>query len=191
MKFRGLIILAGLLILAGCATLNKEECLRGDWRGLGMQDGINGEPAIQIEKHRKACAEHGIQPDERQYLDGRTEGLREYCQIDNAFRSGLEGRQYKGVCPLSIHTVFLRYNNAAYTVYQTREEIKQLNNAISNNQNRLRSKKATDKETIRQLQGEIRDRERQLDELRNVLRDRERRLDELMDEAREGKRKSK
>lgn len=191
MKFRGLIILAGLLILAGCATLNKEACLSGDWRDLGMKDGVNGESAARIEKHRKACAEYGIRPDERLYMDGRAEGLREYCQIENAFQSGLKGRQYQGVCPLAIHSLFLRYNKVAYEVHQTREEIKQLHREISNRQNRLGSKKTTDKETIRQLRGEIRDREMKLDELRDVLRDRERSLDDLMAEARVGKSKRK
>jgi len=192
MKFRGLFLLvAGLLVLTGCATLNKEECLSGDWRELGLKDGINGEPAARIEEHRKACSEQGIRPDEKLYLAGRAEGLREYCQIENAFQSGLKGRQYKGVCPLDIHSLFLRYNNAAYAVYETRKEIKQLHDEISNKQNRLGSENTKDKESIRNLRGEIRDRERKLDELRNDLHDRERALDDLMREAQDTKRKSK
>jgi hypothetical protein len=190
MKCRGLIILAGLLFLAGCATLNKEECLSGDWRGLGMKDGVNGELSVRIEEHRKACADHGIRPDEKLYMAGRAEGLREYCQIDNAFQSGLKGRQYQGVCPLDIHTLFLRYNNAAYAVFKTRQEIKNKHNSISAAQNRLGNKKTSDKERIH-IRGDIRKLESELDDLRNDLRDQERRLDEFMAEARKGKRKSK
>jgi len=190
MKFCGLIILAGLLILAGCATLNKEECLSGNWRELGVKDGINGEPAIQIEKHRKACAEHGIRPDEKLYMAGRAEGLREYCQIDNAFWSGLDGRQYNGVCPPDIHTLFMRYNNVAYAVYQTRQEIKNKRNSISAAQNQLGNKKTPDS-SKHHIRRDIEKLESELDELRNDLRDRERRLDKLMDEARDGKHKSK
>lgn len=188
MKFHGTIILAGLLILTGCATLSKDECLRGDWRGLGMKDGVNGEPAIRIEKHREACAEHGIRPDERLYMDGRAEGLREYCQIENAFRSGLNGRQYQGVCPPAIHSLFQRYNEAAYAVHQTREKIKQLDNEISSRQMKLESKKTKDQERIH-LRGEIREREMKLDELRDDLHDQERDLDDLMEEARYRKRR--
>ena len=188
MKSGIVIILVGLMILTGCATLSKEECLRGDWRGLGLKDGVNGEAAIQIEKHRKACAEHGIRPDERLYMDGHAEGLREYCQIENAFRSGLNGRRYQGVCPPAISLLFGRYNEAAYAVHQTREEIKQLHNEISYRQNRLESKKTTDKER-RYLYEEIRDRDRKLDELRDKLRDQERDLDDLMEEARYSKRR--
>ncbi|MDD5100395.1 MAG: DUF2799 domain-containing protein [Syntrophales bacterium] len=187
MKFRGLIIiLAGLLILAGCATLNKEECLSGDWHGLGMRDGVNGEPAVRIEKHRKACAEYGVQPDERRYLDGRIEGLRKYCQIDNAFRTGLDGKRYQGVCPPAIDSLFWRYNEAAYAVHQTKEEIKQLNSELSSREIRLRSKKTTDKERSH-LREEIRDRDRKLDDLRYNLRNQERKLDDLMEEARQGR----
>jgi hypothetical protein len=188
MKFRGMIILAGLLLLTGCATLSKEECLKGDWRGLGMKDGVNGEPAVQIEQHRKACAEYSIRPDEKIYMDGRAEGLREYCQIDNAFRSGLSGRQYKGVCPPAINLTFFRYNEAAYRVYQTREEIKKLHNEIASKQREMENNKTTDKERIH-LRGEIREREKRLDELRNYLRDRERDLDDMIAEARYGKRR--
>jgi hypothetical protein len=183
MKFRGVMILAGLLILSGCATLSEKECLRGDWRDLGIKDGLNGEPAVQIEKHREACTEHGIRPDERLYMEGRAEGLLEYCQLDNAFWSGLNGRQYQGVCPPAIHSLFKRYNEAAYGVYQTREKIKQLHDEISSSQRKLESKKTKDKERIH-IRGEIREREKKLDELRNDLRDRERNLDDLMEEAR-------
>jgi len=186
MKLSIFIILGGLMILASCATLSKEECLMGNWRDLGIRDGVNGEPASRIEEHRKACAKHGIRPDERQYLDGRVEGLREYCQIDNAFRSGLNGRQYQGVCPPAISSLFLRYNEAAYAVHQTRKEIKQLNIELSNREIRLRDEKTTSKERS-YLRDEIRDRDRKLADLRDDLRNQERKLDRLMEEARDRK----
>lgn len=190
MKFHHLIILTGLLLLAGCATLNKDECLTGDWRDIGFKDGANGEVAARIEKHREACADHGVRPDERLYLAGRAEGLREYCQIDNAFQSGLKGRRYNGVCPLDIHSQFARYNNAAYAVYETRKEIESKHSSISSKQNRLENKKTSDRDRTH-IRGEIRKLESDLDKLRSRLHDQERDLDRVMAEAREGKRKSK
>ena len=190
MKFRGLILLAGMLILAGCATLDKEACMRGDWRELGVKDGVNGEPAARIEEHRKACAEHGVRPDERLYLAGRAEGLREYCRIDNAFQSGLKGKPYKGVCPGDVDMRFSRYNSAAYAVYKTRKEIESKNSTISSKQSRLESRKTSDKDRVH-IRGEIRGLESDLDRLRSDLRDQERRLDDLMAEARDSKRQSK
>ena len=59
MKFRFPVLLAGILVLGGCAMLSKEECLRGDWRALGVTDGLNGETAARIDEHRKACAAQG------------------------------------------------------------------------------------------------------------------------------------
>jgi hypothetical protein len=128
------------------------------------------------------------QGDERQYLDGRTEGLREYCQIDNAFQSGLNGRQYQGVCPLAINSLFRRYNEAAYAVHQTKKKIKQLNVELSNREIRLQSEKTTDRERS-QLRSEIRERDRKLDDLRDNLRDQERKLYDLMEEAKDKKRR--
>ena len=188
MKRSIFILLIGSMILAGCATLNKEECLSGNWRELGMKDGVNGEPANRIKEHRKACAEHGIQLDEKLYMAGHAEGLREYCQIDNAFRSGLNGQRYNSVCPLDIHSLFLRYNDAAYAVYETRQEIKNKHDSISAAQNQLGNKKtpASSKDDIRR---DIQKLESELDKLRNDLRDRERRLDKLMAEERQKKRK--
>ncbi len=190
MKFHQRIILAGMLILVGCATLNQEECMKGDWRQLGVKDGVNGETASRIEEHRKACAEHGIRPDERMYMAGHAEGLREYCRIDNAFQSGLKGKQYKGVCSGDIDARFSRYNRAAYAVYKTRKEIESKNSSISSKQSRLESRKTSDKDRVH-IRGEIRRLESDLDRLRSDLRDQERKLDELMAEARDNKRQIK
>ena len=190
MKIRGLILLSGMLILAGCATLDKEQCMRGDWRELGVKDGVSGEPAARIEEHRKACAEHGIRPDERLYMAGRAEGLREYCRIDNAFQSGLKGKQYKGVCPADVDLRFSRYNSAAYAVYKTRKEIESKNSSISNKQSKLESRKTPDKDRVH-IRGEIRRLESDLDKLRSDLRDQERRLDDLMAEAQDSRRQSR
>ena len=32
-----------LALLAGCATLNKNECLRADWYAIGLEDGARGQ----------------------------------------------------------------------------------------------------------------------------------------------------
>ena len=188
MKFRCMIILAGMLILTGCATLNKEQCLRGDWRGVGWTDGMNGEPAVRIEQHREACAEYGVRPDQKLYMDGRAEGLRQYCELDNAFQTGLDGKPYKNVCPPDIHPLFLRYHNAAYEVYQARRQIEQLHDNITYKYNQMESRKTSKEDKIR-LRRAINDDERKLDDLRNDLRDRERWLDRLMAEARRNQRK--
>ena len=92
-------MLAILMVLAGCASLGKEECLNADWRTIGYEDGTRGYSGSRIASHRKACAKHGVTPDLDQYEEGRLLGLREYCTPRNGYRLGTMGKGYNGVCP--------------------------------------------------------------------------------------------
>ena len=49
----------------------------------------------RLDEHRKACIEYGIYIDDKSYFAGREQGLRDYCQLDNAFRAGLNGYPYR------------------------------------------------------------------------------------------------
>jgi hypothetical protein len=175
-----LILFAGL---TGCASLNESECRRADWHGLGLQDGLQGKPLGILEDHRRACAEYAIGIDERPYLEGRAEGLREYCRIDNAFRSGRNGEQYQGVCPPAVDALFRRYNAAAYDVYRLRKDIDGLDSQIDQQERKLRNKDLSDKDRQR-LRDDIRDLDRRRARLRDDLNYRESTLDRLTDEAR-------
>ncbi|MBV5316513.1 MAG: DUF2799 domain-containing protein [Desulfobulbaceae bacterium] len=174
-------VLAALL-LAGCATLSREQCQRGDWFGLGITDGQNGQPASRLDQHSRACSEHGIHVDNQQYLNGRAQGLQDYCQIENAFDSGLEGRRYQQVCPPSIDAAFERYNRAAYEVYQIRKELEQVDDRIRDNEHRLWDKDLSD-DNRRRIRSTLRDLDRQRDRVRHDLYSSEQYLDRLMDEA--------
>ncbi|MDN5782839.1 MAG: DUF2799 domain-containing protein [Luteimonas sp.] len=108
MRAFGAIVIAGLALLqAGCATMNQDECLTGDWALVGYQDGSNGYPPSYLDKHAKACAAHGVRPDAATYLDARERGLFEYCTPPRGFREGRMGRKYHGVCPPSTVPDFL------------------------------------------------------------------------------------
>ncbi|WP_428407820.1 DUF2799 domain-containing protein [Hyphococcus sp.] len=89
-----------LALLSGCAGgLSKYECLYADWRAIGYEDGARGAPASAVSSHRQACAKKaGVTPDMNAYLAGRNAGLREYCQVSNAFSIGARGGRYYGVC---------------------------------------------------------------------------------------------
>jgi len=171
------------LLLTGCATLSREQCQRGDWFGLGITDGQNGQPASRLDQHARACSEHGIHVDNQQSLNGRAQGLQDYCQIENAFDSGLEGRRYQQVCPPSIDAAFERYNRAAYEVYQIRKELEQVDDRIRDNERRLWDKDLSDDNRHR-IRSTLRDLDRQRDRLRHDLYASEQYLDRLMDEAR-------
>jgi hypothetical protein len=183
MTLRLLIALASLTLLSACATMDEDQCRSADWYDIGVRDGLAGEPASQLAQHRKACAEYGVRPHEQRYQDGRAEGLREYCRLGNAIDSGLKGRQYQGVCPAHRDRDFRYYNDAAYAVYQLRNEVESTHASIEDKEHRLRDRKLGDDQRA-ELRNDIRRLDRKLDRLRDDLRDRERELDRLSDEAR-------
>ncbi|WP_338849633.1 DUF2799 domain-containing protein [Massilia sp. W12] len=83
-----LLALLSLSMLCSCASLSRDECLRGDWWQIGMADGSRGAGMQQLAQHQKACAEHGVIPNAQTWLAGRKQGLLSYCQAENAFQLG-------------------------------------------------------------------------------------------------------
>src|SRR5699024_5332942 len=96
-----------VLLLPGCATLSEGECLTADWYQIGQQDGRHGFQRARFHKHQKACAEHGVRPDENAYYAGRLAGLESYCAPSSGFRRGRDGDRYTGVCPPDWEPAFL------------------------------------------------------------------------------------
>ncbi len=56
-----------ILLISGCATMGKDECLTSNWRSIGYEDGARGYPPERIGNHRKACAKHSVSPDLQTY----------------------------------------------------------------------------------------------------------------------------
>lgn len=168
-------------LLSGCASLNQQECLRGDWYGLGMADGKAGESTGRLNAHIRACAEYGVHIDEQRYFAGRTEGLKTYCLPENAFATGLAGQRYQGVCPAEIDAAFSHYNNAAYAVYRTRRELDDLEDRISEAELRLTASR--DRDNRRRLRLYLDDLDQRYDELRFELRSNQHYLEFLQSEA--------
>lgn len=101
-----LVMLLGLL--AGCATLDKDECSSGDWQAFGYKDGTSGFVASnRLASHTKACGKHGVLPDETLYKAGYDAGVLDYCRPENGLEIGENGGEYKGVCPAEVETAFL------------------------------------------------------------------------------------
>lgn len=107
MKLAAMLITACTLLLGACASkMSKDECRTVDWRTVGYEDGVAGQPGDRIGEHRRACAEHGVAPDLNAYLAGRTAGLREYCQPHNGYRVGVSGYTYFDTCPADLAEQF-------------------------------------------------------------------------------------
>lgn len=163
--------------------MNENECRTADWYRIGLSDGRDGEPASHLEAHRRACAEYGIRPQDQRYLAGRDQGLADYCKLGNAFRTGLKGEQYQGVCPTQVDLDFMRYNMAAYAVYRLRDDVSQAESELEAKERRLDKDKLSDKDAKR-LREDIHQLDHRLARLRGELQAHEQELGLLMDEAR-------
>jgi hypothetical protein len=91
--------LAAALLLAGCAAMDKNQCQYANWYAIGLEDGGQGRTLDRLGERRRACAEHGVQPDGERYAAGRNEGLKSFCTYDRGYRLGAAGNAYYGVCP--------------------------------------------------------------------------------------------
>ena len=123
MKATAIGMVVTLLLLAGCATLSKEECLMVDWRTVGYEDGVAGRTGDRIGQHRKACADHGVRPDLDAYQAGRAAGLREYCHPRNGYQVGVSGAGYGGPCPADLAPAFMAAYDAGRELYVRRYRV--------------------------------------------------------------------
>ena len=129
-------ILAALVLLQGCATLDKDECLLADWRLIGYQDGVAGKSATVVGEYREDCAKHAVVPDLDAYRAGREEGLQQYCTVDNGYRLGNTGRGFAAVCPAALAAGFRDAYDAGRELYLARS-------AVNNTHSNIHSRKQT------------------------------------------------
>ncbi|MGN6063347.1 MULTISPECIES: DUF2799 domain-containing protein [Brevundimonas] len=175
------VAVSGLALLSGCATMNEDQCLVGDWGGQGWRDGAAGRQVSRLDEHAKACAKYGVAPNMSAYLASREDGLRTYCTWENGFRQGREGNSYGGVCAPAEERDFLPAYEDGRRIHAVEQAVASaesaLNSAISRIDNRedkleakqreLRQDGLTDEERRR-----IRDRIREVrDEIRDARRD--------------------
>ena len=111
-------------------------------------------------------------PDEKRYLQGRQEGLAEYCRPDNALQEGLAGRPYADVCDAA----FKRIYQAAYAVASLKRRISNNLDEVSRKETELRDQKTSDSKR-NQLRSEMRELDRRRESLRDDLFSAERELD--------------
>lgn len=123
-------VMAAIMLLQGCATLNREECMVADWRLIGYQDGVAGKSASAVGSYRKDCAEHAVVPDLDAYQAGRIEGLQEYCKVDNGYQLGRAGKGYATVCPADLEPGFRLAYNEGREIYIARSVVKRTRTRI-------------------------------------------------------------
>ena len=131
-----LLAFAGLF-LAGCATLNKNECLSADWQVIGYEDGSRGFESSRIQQHREACAKHSISPDLSAYQQGYQQGILEFCTERNGYQRGLSGYNYKGICPAGSESNFLRGYDVGKEIHAMRSKISNIKSELRRLENDL------------------------------------------------------
>jgi len=119
-----------VLLLQGCATLDREQCQVADWHLIGYQDGVLGKPASTIGDYRKDCAKHAVVPDLAAWQAGRAEGLEEYCKPDNAFRLGRSGHAYPAVCPEPVAAPYREAYEDGRAIFLARSEVRDTHEQI-------------------------------------------------------------
>lgn len=166
-----------LFLLQGCSTMSPNECRSANWRDVGLRDGVGGEPLSLMERRAKACAEAGVQLDTPAYLDGRNQGLPQYCRLDNAARVGLAGKTYHGVCAGGIDAEFRRRHRLGLDVYRARADLRSLEQRRRTLEDRLVEAR-TDEER-RRWRDDLRDLDFSARRARDQVRDAEWALDRL------------
>ena len=74
--------------LTGCATMTAHECQVANWGEVGLRDGLAGAALPVLNDRVKDCAEAQVPVDTPRYLQGRDQGLLQYCRIENVCRWG-------------------------------------------------------------------------------------------------------
>ena len=128
-------------LVAGCASMNRNECLSANWYAIGLEDGSRGQPLERLGTHRRACAEHAVAPDAERYVAGRNEGLKGFCTYQRGYSEGRAGHANGGVCPAGMAAGF-------QSGYQLGRELYDLNRQLGEVQKQIARSKALLKEGI-------------------------------------------
>lgn len=134
-----------IFTLSGCgggATVSQSQCAAGDWQTLGYRDGVSGYRSTELLAHQDACVRHGVIPDRGGYMLGWEQGIREYCEPNNAFSVGERGRGHNNVCPQDLRADFNHAYQQGRSLYLARAEVANLQRAIGQKTQRVEQVKA-------------------------------------------------
>lgn len=173
-------LIALIVLLNGCASMSKEQCLTANWLDQGFQDGRNGQTLTRLEDHRKACEKVGVIPDRSLYLEGRDQGITHYCTAENGLRQGRNGKPYLNSCPAHLQHEFLIAYEQGRELYNAEKRVNDLDYEVSELEQSIRDE--DDKKQRRRLRQDLRDLDRELQRARDDKRDLKRRLDEAKGE---------
>jgi hypothetical protein len=123
-------LIAAMLLLAGCASLDRSECLNANWYAIGLEDGARGYSVERLGAHRRACAEHNVAPDAERYLAGHGEGLKSFCTYERGYALGRAGKTPAGTCPPELRDGFLAGHRHGKELYGLTRRLDEVNTDI-------------------------------------------------------------
>ena len=164
-------------LLGGCATMSADECKVANWSEVGLRDGLDGAALSRLDYRVKDCAEAKVAVDTQRYLQGRDQGLLQFCHLEKAAPLGLGGGSYNGVCPVGIDGEFRRRYRLGRDVFDARQNVRNLEGNINGAEERLRA--APNDEERRRAREALRDLDFEIRRARDRQRDTERALDRL------------
>jgi hypothetical protein len=173
-----LLLLAVLAIffLSSCATLKKDDCVEGNWSGIGFNDAAAGlKSASQFGAHSKACAKYKIAPNVALYKSGYNKGLLKFCTTNNGYQHGTDKKEYFGVCPNTTQPEFLKgylagLDTAAIQLSEELVELRHKRLRTISRHHRLKHKKDSDGKIIKKLADRIDSLESRIDSRRSDRR---------------------
>ncbi|MBC7918260.1 MAG: DUF2799 domain-containing protein [Rhodoferax sp.] len=163
------LVLAAMVLLAGCESMSKQECQVADWQRVGFNDGASGQSERRLAAYTEDCGEAGVKPDAEAYRRGWDSGILRFCTAANGWREGVQGHSGKNaVCQAQPgYETFTRYLEAGMQVYRTQEQMRQNDYEINRLQKRLEAG-GSDEEKKR-IREALRDLDRQQFYLRATL----------------------
>ncbi len=138
------IAITTVLIVVGCSTMDKGECVTANWHQLGIKDGNKGYNKSNISKYASDCGEHGIRPNQAQYLSGWQKGIVTFCTRDNGFYHGIKGRSYENSCPASLKDKFYSAYLTGKNVYREQSVVSSIQYKLNEIRDELADKKLSD-----------------------------------------------
>ena len=120
-------LFAAVLLLTGCASMDKSECVNANWYAIGLEDGAKGRGVERLGTHRRACAEHNVSPDGERYAAGHREGLKSFCTYERGYSLGRGGSSYSATCPPELRDEFLAGYQRGRVLHDLNQRLGQVN----------------------------------------------------------------
>lgn len=125
-----MLLCASAVLLVGCASVSKEECLTGNWDEIGYRDGTNGRTQDYIQRHVKACSRVDVVPNMSVWNAARLRGVPVYCVPERAYTEGRSGRDVSPVCAPDVMPALLAANDKGQRYYRIGQEIHDLEEKV-------------------------------------------------------------